>query len=178
MKKGVDYLARYEAEQAEFTELRKKAENWTPEEKAKYEAHLALLKRIEDLRQSQYEYVENDTIREYWLEDVYDLFTLTAELQCGRVELSLDEETHTGKITYWGRNLMIPDSDESFQDYTTIFGKSAGFSVESENGLFKIEIMFDTYEKVFAHDKSKEIFALEREFYRPMYLNAQEANEN
>lgn len=174
MKKGVDYLARYEAEQAEIAELRQKAENWSPEEKAKYEEHLALLKRIEDVRQSQYEYVENNAVREYWIEDIYDLFTLTAEFQCGRVELSLDEEMHSGKITYWGRSLLIPDSDELFQDYAAIIGKSAGFSIGVENGLFKVEIMFDTYEKIFAHDKSEEIFALEREFYRPLYLN----NEN
>ncbi len=176
MKKGVDYLARYEVEQAEIAELRKKAENWPPEEKTKYKEHLALLKRIEDLRQSQYEYVENDAVKEYWTEDVYDLLTLTAELQCGRVELSLDEETHTGKITYWGRNLLIPDSDELFMDYAAIIGKSAGFSIQPENGLFKIEIMFDTFEKVFVHDKSEEIFCLEREFYGPLYREEQEAD--
>lgn len=152
MKKEVDFIAEHKKEMEELSTLEKV--NLSKQELQRFK----LAKELIHAQESQF---TKEKSQEKWnnLENKYYLsLCQIAKIQGGRVELKIDEKTLYGHLVYFGEELILGNINcTDLLVFSDIVAASDDIFISANEGYFKLEFLFQLFDKIFVVDHTDEI---------------------
>ena len=122
-----------------------------------------LMKELAAAKESQFKRTKNEERWRQLVDVFYPCLCELANIQGGRVELEIDEETFFAKLVYTGNNLILDDTfSMSLTGFSDIVASSEDVFVSTKDGYLQFQFFFHLYDNVQIADHSKEIEEIEK----------------
>lgn len=158
MKKEVDFTA---AHREEMRMLKESTKTIPP---TRMEQHFfELMQKLAAAKESQFKRIKNEKRWNQLVDAFYPCLCELAEIQGGRVELEIDEETLFAQLVYTGDHLIIDDTfSMSLENFSAIVASSEDVFISIKDEYIQFQFFFRLFDHVQVADHSKEIAEIER----------------
>lgn len=160
MKKETDYIAEYQEEMQKMQQM--KVIPPTKQGWERFDLTIALV----SARQSQFVRKKNEEEWHRLEADFYPNLCRIAKVQGGRVEMDMNEDTFSVKLTYMGNALSLDKGAcMGLSEFSTIVSAAEDVSISVSDGFFKIEFLFEPFNLIQVSDHSEEIAKIKRKIW-------------
>ena len=152
MYKEVDFIAEYNEDMKELL-----AEPQTPPSEREWE-RFRLSMELVNAQESQYARVKNEKLWKQLEQEFYPALCEIAQVQGGRVELSMEEDSLTGQLVYIGEGLTLGSADpKGLATFSRIVAAAEDIFVSTHDECSKFQFIFSLHDKVFVEDHAEQI---------------------
>jgi len=160
VKKEVDYIAEYQKEMQKMQQMKV-----IPPTKREWE-RFDLTVALANAKQSQFVRKKDEEKWNHLEEDFYPNLCKIAEMQGGRAEMDMNEDTFSVKLTYMGNALLLDKSVcMGLSEFSAIVSAAEDVSISVSDGFFKIEFLFEPFNLIQVSDHSEEIAEIKRKIW-------------
>ncbi len=156
MKKQADFMEVYRRDKAELQSM-----PYSPPGKRKWQ-RFELTKELVQAKSSQYERRKSEDRWNRLVDEFYPLLCEIAEMQGGRVELDISEETLIGQLIYTGEELFLDENTCNLKEGHDIVTAASDTYLSVRERCFRIQLMFPLFDEVFVEDHSEQIEKIQK----------------